>query len=135
MANEGVQIPFYNPNPYIPKSLGEVHDELMVMIGDAPKFLDTWSGVYPDQNIDSRFLQLTEGFGVVRRKLGEERYAALIDLAARAKALFAADPEDNNGKTDEGIKLIHEMMELIQSTRRRRVTQKKVDDEGEVTGD
>lgn len=57
---------------------------------------------FPGSDIDSEFDTLVEGFGVVRNKLGEERYAALIDLAARAKALFAADQDDTNGKTDEG---------------------------------
>ena len=135
MTDDDDGIPFYDPNPYIPASLSEIYDHLMTLIGEAPKFLDTWGGVYPDQNIDSRFHQPTEGFAVVRRKLGEERYAAAMDLAARAKVLFAADPEDSNGKTDEGIKLIHEMIEVIQSTRKRRVAQKQVDDEGKVTGD
>ena len=128
------EISLYNPNPYIPASLSELHDSLMCMIGDAPTFMDD-TGVFPNQNINTEFYTLTEGFGIVRRKLGEERYAALIDLAARAKALFADDPEETNGKTMQGIKLIWAMMDIVQSTRKRRVVAKQVDDEGEVTGD
>ena len=124
----------YNPAPYIPASLSEIHDQLMTMIGGAPRFIDE-RGVFPEQNIDSEFFVLTEGFGIVRKKLGEDRYAAAIDLAARAKALFAADPDEDNGKTMEGIGLIYEMMDVVQSTRKRRVATKQADDEGEVTGD
>ena len=126
--------PYRDPNPYIPQSLSEIIDLLSCFIGDAPTMKDQ-SGYFPEHNIDTRFHQLVESFGVVRKKLGEERYAKLIDLAARTKALFLEDPEDTNGKTMEGIKLVWEMEEIIQDTRSRRVKAKLKDDEGEVTGD
>ena len=72
---------------------------------------------------------------MVRQKVGEERYARLMDLAARAKALFLEDPEDNNGKTDQGIALIYEIEAIVQEARGRRVREKLANDEGEVTGD
>ncbi|MBU3078370.1 hypothetical protein [Sphingomonas quercus] len=123
-----------NEDPYIPQTLSEIYDLLGSMVLNAPTFTDD-TGYFPERNIGSRFHQLTEGFGMVREKVGEEHYAALMDRAARAKALFAADPEDANGKTDQGRPLLHEIEDIIQSVRRRRVVTKQKDDEGEVTGD
>jgi hypothetical protein len=123
-----------NPNPYIPASLSEIYDLLGSMVLRAPTFIDE-SGYFPERNIDTRFLQLVGGFGRVRKKLGEDRYATLIDLAARAKALFAEDPEDKNGKTDEGRKLLFAMEDVLSVLRSRRVKAKLADEDGEVTGD
>ena len=100
----------------------------------APTFLDM-AGYFPDKNIDTEFHALVESFGAVRKKLGEERYAKLIDLAARAKALFVADPEDKTGDADAGRKLLGEIEDIIQEVRSRRVAAKMKDDEGEVSGD
>lgn len=126
--------PYFNPKPYIPASLSEINDQLGSMILFAPTFLDR-TLVFPERNIDSEFDTLVKGFDIVRKKLGEERYAALIDLAARAKALFAADQEDTNGKTDEGRALLFEIEDILRDARRSRVKAKLPDDEGEVTGD
>lgn len=126
--------PYFNPKPYIPASLSEINDLLGSMILWAPTFVDDL-GHFPERNIDTEFHKLTEGFAIVRKKLGEERYAALIDLAARAKALFAADQDDTNGKTDEGRALLFEMEDVLRDARKRRVRAKLPDDEGEVTGD
>lgn len=119
---------------YVPASLSELYDQMAGMLLGAPTFKDR-TGVFPDHDIETEFRRLTEGFGVVRKKLGEERYAALIDLAAQAKVLFAADPDDSNGKTDEGYKLLHRIEDLIQEARRRRVKEKLPDEDGEVSGD
>lgn len=119
---------------YVPSSLSELHDFLMSMIGGAPTFADPFRSD-SHRNIDTEFYALTEGFGVVHKKLGEERYAAVIDLAARAKALFVDDREETNGKTMQGIELIYEMMEIVQSVRRRRVAARQPDEDGDVTGD
>lgn len=73
-----------------------------------------------DMNLDTVFFALTEAFERTRGQLGDERHAALVDLAARAKALFADDPDDSNGKTDEGIKLLYEIEAIVESVRRRR---------------
>ncbi len=133
MNNSGSN-PYYNPEPYVPETLSEINDFLAVLLGGAPTFVDE-TGFYPKQNIDTRFQQLTEAFSRVRKKLGEERYAKLIDLAARTKALFLADPNDDNGKTLEGCKLIWEIEDIIQDARQNRVKAKLKDDEGEVSGD
>ena len=124
---------YYNPDPYVPQSLSEIDDLIGSMWLRAPTFVDE-TGLFPD-DIDSVFHELVEGFCVVRKKLGEERYAKLIDLAARAKALFAADPEDSNGKANEGRTVLSEIEDVIREVRSRRVRAKLKDDEGEVTGD
>ncbi|MGY2734588.1 hypothetical protein [Sphingomonas sp. UYP23] len=126
--------PYFNPKPYIPASLSEIYDQLGSMILHAPTFIDR-TLVFPDRNIDSEFSTLVAGFDVVRKKLGEARYAALIDLAERAKSLFAADQDDTNGKTDQGRALLQEIENEIQAARRGRVNAKLPDHDGEVTGD
>jgi hypothetical protein len=100
--------------PYVPQSLSEIYDLLGSMWLSAPTFVDE-SGWFPERDIDMRFHQLTAGFEVVRAKLGEGRHAALIELAARAKQLFAADPSDDNGKSDEGRTLLGEIEDLIRA--------------------
>ncbi|OQW73397.1 MAG: hypothetical protein BVN33_09830 [Proteobacteria bacterium ST_bin13] len=125
---------YFNSKPYIPSTLSEIYDTLGSMILGAPTFIDRF-GDFPNRNIDSEFNKLTQGFDLVRKKLGEERYARLMDLAARAKVLFAADQQDTNGKTDEGRALLFEIEDEIQAARRRRVNAKLPDDEGKITGD
>jgi len=119
---------------YIPASLSEINDQLLSMVLESPTFIDD-TGVFPDRDIDSEFHKLTEGFALSRKKLGEDRYAALIDLAARAKALFAADQDDTNGKTDEGRALLFEIEDILRDARRSRVKAKLPDEDGDVTGD
>lgn len=133
MEDSGYDYP-RNAGHYIPSSLSAIHDFLATLLGGAPTFIDK-TGFYPDQNIDTRFHQLVEAFGKVRSKLGEERYERLMELSAQTKALFLADPNDDNGKTLEGCKLIWEIEDIIQDARKRRVKAKLKDDEGEVTGD
>ena len=123
---------YYNPNPYIPKKLSEIYDQLGSMLLWAPKFEHVQ---FPEQNIDSEFFVLVEGFALIRKKLGEERYSKLIELAAQAKALFAGDPDDANGKTDLGRKLLYEIEDIIQEVRGRRQATKLRDEDGEITGD
>ena len=125
---------YYNPEPYMPASLSEIYDFLASLVGGAPTFIDK-GGVFSERNIDSEFYALTESFAKVRDKVGEEQYGRLIDLAARAKALFADDPEDNKGKTDQGIALLYEIEDIIQAARKRCVAAKEKDEDGDVSGD
>ncbi|MDF8334779.1 hypothetical protein [Novosphingobium cyanobacteriorum] len=81
-----------------------------MMMLKSPTFMDDY---FVDQNIDTVFFSLNEGLKVVRKKLGEERYAALVSLSDRMRAHFEADPED---KTEDGLAgraLIHEMEDLL----------------------
>lgn len=132
--SHGYISPYRNPEPYIPGSLSEIYDFLAGMLGGAPTFIDK-AGLFPERHIDSEFDALVGGFGKVRKKLGEDRYAALIALAARAKALFADDPVEENGKTAEGIALLYEIEDIIQSVRSGRVKAKLKDEDGDISGD
>ena len=123
-----------NREPYIPASLSEIYDFLACLLGGAPTFVDD-TGFYPDQNIDTEFAVLVAAFDKVRRKLGEDRYVKLIELAAQAKGLFAADPKNENGKTRQGYRVIHEIEDIIQDARKRRVIAKLKDDVRDVTGE
>ncbi len=120
--------------PYIPASLSEIYDMLGSMILGAPTFIDG-TGFFHDQNINTEFHALTQGLGRVRKTLGEERHAQLIALAAQAKALFADDLDDDNGKADQGRALLFEIEELIQAARSRRVAAKLKDEDGDISGD
>lgn len=134
LDNSSWSDPYNNPDPYVPKSLGELIDYLTLFLGGVPGFIDK-SGLYEDQNIEICFTHFYEGLEFVRKKLGSENYVAVIDLAARAKALYLEDPDDTNGKTDEGVKLIHEIDDILTAARDRRVKAKLPDEEGEITGD
>lgn len=125
-------LPWPERKIYIPSTLSEIYDLLGSMLLGAPKFERSWGS---PTNIDSEFQVLFASFENVRKKVGEEKYAALIDLAARAKALFASDPESSNGNTDEGRERLYDIEAIIQAARSRRVKQKLTDDEGEITGD
>lgn len=103
--------------PYIPQTPGEVWDLLGAMVLDAPRFVDT-SGYFPGRNIDTTFHALTEGFGVIRKMLGEERYAKLMALAQQAKALFIDTAEDELDKIRAGCQLLFEMEGVLNEIRR-----------------
>lgn len=126
--------PNYNSNPYVPATLSEIYDQLGSMVLHAPTFIDKL-GHFPERNVETEFSTLIQGFDRVRKKLGEERYVALVDLAGRAKALFAADQDDTNGKTDQGRALLFEIEDVIKDVRRRRVKAAERDEDGEISGD
>jgi hypothetical protein len=126
--------PYFNPDPYIPLTLSEISDQLISMVFSAPTFVDPL-GNFPEREINQEFFTLQAGLDRVRSKLGEERYSAAVDLATRAKALFVADQEDTNGKTDEGREMLFQIDDILKDVRRRRVEAKQVDEEGEVSGD
>lgn len=126
--------PYYNSEPYIPETLSELMDFVVPMMGNAPHFKDE-SGYLPDRSIDTEFYGLVEGFGKVRDKIGEDQYAAAIDIAARMKALFLEAADEDDPKTMQGILLIHDLIDIIDAVRARRVASKLTDEEGRVTGD
>lgn len=98
--------------PYIPQSIGEIIDHLGSMMIFSPTFEDH-SGYLPGRNIDTTFFELNEGLKVLRKKLGEERYAGLVSLSDRMRAHFEADPENKTDDTLKGRALIHEMEDLL----------------------
>jgi hypothetical protein len=103
---------------YVPRSLGEIWDYLGAMMLESPTFKDDY---ITEKSIDTVFNCLNEGLESVRPKVGEEKYAALIALSGRMKALFEADPKDETGETVQGRELILEMEDILRppSTRRR----------------
>ena len=105
--------------PYVPQTIGEIWDMLASFTGGAPKFLDE-SGYFPGQSIETEFYRLKEGLRLVRKKLGEERYLKLDDMADRMRALFEADPEEKTGESKAGRQLIFEMEDVLNEVRRRR---------------
>lgn len=123
-----------DPQKFFPKTLSDLYDLLGPIAGHAPKYDNDWYQ-YLGRTIHTEFEDLLGGLANVRSKLGEERYSRAVDLAARAKALFLEDPDDDNGKTDEGLKLIWQIEEIVQAARSRRVKAKLKDEDGEVSGD
>jgi hypothetical protein len=105
--------------PYVPQTPGEVWDMLGSMILGAPRFLDR-TGYFPHRNIDTEFEGLTAGFDVIRKKLGEERYAKLMALAAQAKLLFIDAVEEAPEKERAGRDLLFAMEDILNEIRRRK---------------
>ncbi|MCB2061443.1 MAG: hypothetical protein R3E09_10825 [Novosphingobium sp.] len=105
--------------PYIPKDIGEIMDLLGDMMLSAPRFIDD-SGYFPEQNLDTEFFALNEGLKLIRKRVGEKDYSALIELTKRMRAHFEADPED---KTEDGIKgrnCIMDMEEILKAAAQRK---------------
>lgn len=73
--------------------------------------------MFPERTIYSEFGVLRASLDIVRGKLGEEGYATAIDLAMKAKTLFLVAQAEYNGKTDQGIKLLHEIEDIIEAAR------------------
>lgn len=63
--------------------------------------------------METAFLQLEGGLGNIRKELGEDRFAALIDLSTQVRKHFEADPTDSNGRAAEGRKLIFQMRNIL----------------------
>lgn len=97
---------------YVPETKSEIVDLLSSMLLGAPQFRDG-TGYFPDRSIDTEFRSLEEGLSFLRRKLGEERYVALVAMSVQARALCEADPHDTNGKAREGRAIFLRMQELI----------------------
>jgi hypothetical protein len=111
---------FKNYTPYIPQGIGETLDMLGFMMLAAPTFVDD-SGYFPDRNIDTAFYALNEGLQLIRKRLGEEKYLALVDMSARMKAHFEADPLDENGECMAGRELILEMIDILKGRKKKDV--------------
>ena len=94
-------------------------DQLGHMMLASPTFEDA-SGYFPDESIDTNFFELNEGLKLIRQKVGEENYQALVALSDKMRAHFEADPED---KTEDGIKgrdCILDMEDILKASARRK---------------
>lgn len=98
--------------PYIPQTTGELWDQIGSMMLGAPTFKDR-TGYFPGRNIETEFSALNGGIDAVRKKVGKERYTALVALSQRMRPLFEADPEDKTGDAQAGRQLIHEMEDIL----------------------
>lgn len=87
----------------------------------SPTFKDK-TGYFPRQNIDTVFFALNEGLLALRKKLGEERYMTLRSMSDKMRALFESDPDNSNGNTKAGRKLIREMEEVLKSAAKSRAS-------------
>lgn len=132
--SEHYESPYRNPTRYVPSTLSELQETIMAVIGGAPTFIDPLEH-FPDDNIDAIFAELTGGLAKVRELVGQNNYARLLGLSMQAKELFAADQDNTNGKSVQGIKLMLEIEEIIQSVRRTRVETQEKDEDGKVSGD
>ncbi len=108
---------------YVPQDVGELLAYLSHMMLAAPTFKDE-SGYLPCENIDTTFFSLNEGLLVIRKKLGEERYAALRAMSDKMRALFEADPDDKTGDTHAACMLIHEMEDILIDVAKRKNAKK-----------
>jgi len=110
---------YRNPDPYIPKTTGEVHDFLGSMMLSAPTFVDE-TGYFPDRNLESEFFALNEGLKAIREQLGEDGYQRMADLSTQMRTHFEADPEDKTGSASKGRKCIAAMEDILRSVGRRK---------------
>ena len=100
----------YTYKSSIPQGVGEIMNHLAYMMLSSPAFVD------PDfigRDLETAFSELDAGLGLIRDKLGEGRYAKLIEMSKQMRAHFEADPQDSNGQAKQGRKLIREMEELL----------------------
>jgi hypothetical protein len=95
---------------YIPETVDDIDDLLTLIFYKSPTFRDTF---LVHRNVDTIFAQLSEGLQNIRKEIGEERHALLTLLSARAREHFEADPEDANGQSREGRKLVREMQTML----------------------
>jgi hypothetical protein len=107
-----------NPNPYIPKGISEIKDQLSFMLLYSPTFADK-TGYFPDRNVDSVFHQLNEGLRLIRGRLGDELFAKLREMSDRMRAHFEADAEKKTDDTLKGRELILEMEQLLKQVGRK----------------
>lgn len=98
--------------PYIPQTTGELWDLIGGLMLDAPTFEDKL-GYFPGRSIETEFAALNGGIEAVRKKIGEERYSALVALSDRMRVLFEADPEDKTGEAQAGRRILRDMEDIL----------------------
>jgi hypothetical protein len=96
--------------PYAPGTVSELLDMLGFIMVKAPSFEDP---IFPGRNLHSVFVQLNDGLERVRPKIGDEKFAALTEIAKTMRAYFEADPEDKSGAARKGRALVHEMRAIL----------------------
>lgn len=100
----------HQPRGYIPRNVSEIMDLLGSMMLSSPTFKDDY---FTDRSIETEFFRLNEALGLIRPKIGEVRFAKLMELSTRMRALFEADPDDKTQDAVRGRELILEMEDLL----------------------
>lgn len=103
---------------YVPKTVGEVMDQLASMMLTSPTFKDL-SGSFPERSIDKEFQALNKELKLIRPKVGDERFEQLVAMSAKMRAHFEADPNDETEDGLLGRDIIHEMRQLLRGARRK----------------
>ena len=68
---------------------------------------------FADRNVRTVFTALSAGLTQAKDELGPEKHARLVDMSARMRAHFEADPEDKTDDTLQGRDLIDEMIDIL----------------------
>ena len=106
----------YKPN--VPQSTSEIWDLLGWMAIYNPKFVEPPGPYKSYETIETTFFALKAAFEVVRKKLGEERFHILMDMADRMRALFEADHDNVTGDSDKGRELLWQMEDVLRPPRK-----------------
>ncbi len=105
--------------PYIPQTPSEIWDLLGWMTGYNPTFVEPEGRPYRSgATLETTFFALKAGFEVCRKKLGEERFQTLMEMADQMRALFEADPEDVTGDAAKGRELLWQMEDVLRPPRK-----------------
>lgn len=92
---------------YVPSTLAEIVDRLGAMELCMPDKELPVTGL----GFDGAYEQLAHSLGLVRAKLGEDRYEALISMARQSKQLFV------EGKHKEARSTLYEMKRVLRNRR------------------
>jgi hypothetical protein len=83
-----------------------------MMMLKSPTFVDR-TGYFPGKNLETTFYELNEALRLISGELGEDRYLKLIEMSARMRAHFEADPEEKTDDSLKGREIIREMGTLL----------------------
>jgi hypothetical protein len=80
----------FQPYHYVPSTMSEIKDFFGYMALSCPD-------EFPDgHTMEEAYTELEEGLGLVRKKIGDERYSRAIEMVEQSKQLFT-DGEDRAG--------------------------------------
>lgn len=95
---------------YVPQDVSELYDMMAMMVMASPTFK---SDYFAEQTLETVFAAFVEGLAVAADELGAQRYQSLIELTAKARALFESDPWEKTGAAREGQRILWDMEDLL----------------------
>ena len=101
---------------YVPKTKGELHDFLAMMMLNAPTFR---SDYFRGRSVETIFVALSASLDLLRKEMGEQAYLTMAELAQQMREKFEADPEDKTGDTNAGCRMIQQMEDILYPQSRR----------------